>query len=184
MVDNGWKLDGYAPYDSFLSEWMSLNSTDYPGAADPALENDEGMAYSCVMMLANAYANFIRNAKESPSYTSSDDLITQLMAGHNTSEIHVNELYQTNPYIGPSGPITLSKNGDRTSGFYNLMTIKNATSDVFATVYGTNYTEIKKPYFKEGYSFPNDASPWTSKLSIFCKLYTCYSIRHLPNPPL
>ncbi|KAF8953709.1 hypothetical protein BGZ46_003157, partial [Entomortierella lignicola] len=55
MVDNGWNLQGYPPYDQFLAQWMSLNSTEYPGAADPALVNNEAMAYSCVLMLANAY---------------------------------------------------------------------------------------------------------------------------------
>jgi len=33
----------------------------YPGAGDPELDNNEGMAYSCVMMLAQAYGrvNFL-----------------------------------------------------------------------------------------------------------------------------
>lgn len=25
MVDNGWELNGYEPFDRFLSEWMTLN---------------------------------------------------------------------------------------------------------------------------------------------------------------
>lgn len=25
MVDNGWELSGYAPYDNFLSKWLQLN---------------------------------------------------------------------------------------------------------------------------------------------------------------
>jgi len=25
MVDNGWELSGYEPYETFLSEWMTLS---------------------------------------------------------------------------------------------------------------------------------------------------------------
>ncbi|KAF9344562.1 hypothetical protein BGX26_004227, partial [Mortierella sp. AD094] len=128
----------------------------YPGSASPVLENNEAMAYSCVLMLANAYGDFIRR-----SSAPSEELIDHIMAGYNTSEIHVSELYRTNPYDGPSGPITLDQNGDRKTRCYNSMSIKNATSVVFAKVIGDNYTSVSRPYFKEGYnSLPRDAPPW------------------------
>lgn len=27
MIDNGYELPGYAPYDDFLKRWLSLNTT-------------------------------------------------------------------------------------------------------------------------------------------------------------
>ncbi|KAF9200341.1 hypothetical protein BGZ49_009434 [Haplosporangium sp. Z 27] len=40
------------------------------------------------------------------------------------------------------------------------MSLKNATSIVFATVVGTEYTPVASQYFKENYSLPVDAPPW------------------------
>lgn len=40
--------------DSYYLWAVSVNR--YPGTGDPELRNNEGMAYSCIMMLAEVYA--------------------------------------------------------------------------------------------------------------------------------
>ncbi|KAG0326636.1 hypothetical protein BG000_001292 [Podila horticola] len=123
MVDNGWELNGYEPFDRFLSEWMTLNPQDYPGAADPELDNNEGMAYSCVMMLAQAYGRFVNNTIPADEHSERRELLLQgLMDGEHTEEIMMQKYYGNTTYRGPSGPITLDHNGDRKEG---SLTIKN-----------------------------------------------------------
>jgi len=40
----------------------------------------------------------------------------------------------------------------------------NGSAVKFGTIFSGNYTLLKRPYFKDGYSFPNDAPPWASTL--------------------
>ncbi|KAF8985974.1 hypothetical protein BGZ52_009706 [Haplosporangium bisporale] len=117
MVDNGWELSGYEPFETFLSEWMALNPQDYPGAGDPELDNYEGMAYSCVMMLAQAYGQLVNNSIPAGEISERRDLFLQeLMVGEHTEEIKMVNYFCNTTYRGPSGPITLDQNGDRKEG--------------------------------------------------------------------
>ncbi|KAF8932030.1 hypothetical protein BGZ58_007279 [Dissophora ornata] len=63
MVENGWDLKGYEPYENFLAVWMQLDPSDYPGAADPVLGHSEAEVYSCVMMMANVYGDRVESAE-------------------------------------------------------------------------------------------------------------------------
>ncbi|KAF9315313.1 hypothetical protein BGZ91_005818, partial [Linnemannia elongata] len=162
MVDNGWELSGYAPYEEFLSKWLRLNPIDYPGAGDANLENNEGMAYSCVMMLANAYRNLIEKAVPNPADRNAQNpLIQEIIAGDHTADVKVSGVYSQKAYRGPSGPITLDQNGDRKEGYYVAFSLQEGHSVPFGITFSGNYTFIRKPYFKNGHPEPpNDAPPW------------------------
>ncbi|KAG0377492.1 hypothetical protein BGX24_005990 [Mortierella sp. AD032] len=124
MVDNGWELSGYAPYEEFLSKWLRLNPIEYPGAGDANLENNEGMAYSCVMMLAYAYRDLIEQAIPDPAMrTRQTPLIRDIIAGDHAADVKVSKFYAQKAYRGPSGPITLDQNGDRKEGNVFFFTI-------------------------------------------------------------
>ncbi|KAF9100596.1 hypothetical protein BGX27_000323 [Mortierella sp. AM989] len=117
MVDNGWSLPGYKPYEDFLHKWSNLDPKDYPGAGISTLENNEGMTYSCVMMMANAYGNFVRRNIPNPEDRApANPLIRSLLEGDYTDSIDVTGAYQEVPYEGPNGPILLDSNGDRHGG--------------------------------------------------------------------
>ncbi|KAG9071059.1 hypothetical protein KI688_008602 [Linnemannia hyalina] len=160
MIDNGWELSGYAPYDEFLSKWLRLNPLDYPGAGNPNLENNEGMAYSCVMMLANAYRDLIEKAVPDPANRNAQNpLIQQIIAGDHAA--NVNGFYNQTTYRGPSGPITLDQNGDRKEGYFMTFSMQDGHSVLFATSFIGNYTFIREPHFKDGHPKPpSDAPPW------------------------
>ncbi|KAF9546684.1 hypothetical protein EC957_009444 [Mortierella hygrophila] len=160
MVDNGWELSGYAPYHEFLSKWLRLNPLDYPGAGNPNLENNEGMAYSCVMMLANAYRDLIEKAIPDPAHRNAQNpLIQRIIAGDQA--VNVNGVYNQKTYTGPSGPITLDQNGDRREGYYMTFSMQDGHSVLFGTSFIGNYTFVREPLFKDGQPTPpSDAPPW------------------------
>ncbi|KAG0234113.1 Taste receptor type 1 member 3 [Mortierella sp. GBA43] len=108
MVDNGWNMHDYEPY---------------PEAADPVLDDNEGMAYSCVMMLALGYAHLIKAAIPNPeNRVPTNSMIREVIAGAHTKNVDIVGLFMNKSYNGPNGPINLDENGDRTDG--SLM-IKN-----------------------------------------------------------
>ncbi|KAF9436111.1 hypothetical protein BGZ76_004788 [Entomortierella beljakovae] len=161
MIDNSWDLAGYAPYDEFHAEWMSLDPVDYPGAADPEIQYNEAMAYSCVMMLAITYGDYVREAEING--TLDNALREQIIAGDKTSETSVIDHFQDKHYIGPSGEITLNEDGDREAGIYSSLFMRNGTSATFAVVTGGNYTQVGPTCFGKNCSAPQpkDAPPWT-----------------------
>jgi hypothetical protein len=95
----------------------SFSSPSYPGAGDPNLENNEGMAYSCVMMLAYAYRDLIEQDIPNPADRNAQaPLVQDIIAGNRARDLKVSKIYSQKAYRGPSGPITLDKNGDRKEG--------------------------------------------------------------------
>ncbi|KAG0017246.1 hypothetical protein BGZ82_000811, partial [Podila clonocystis] len=162
MVDNGWELNGYEPFEKFLSEWMTLNPRDYPGAADPELDNNEGMAYSCVMMLAQAYGRLVNDTIPAEEHSERRELLLEgLMDGEHTEEIRMENYFGNTTYRGPSGPITLDHNGDRKEGYYVALSMRDGRSIAFGLIFSGNFSSIRIPHFKDGYPrFPSDAPPW------------------------
>ncbi|KAG0263745.1 hypothetical protein BG011_008174 [Mortierella polycephala] len=164
IIDNAWNLTSYGPFDSFQHQWMQLNSTEYPGAGDPVLDNNEAMAYSCVMMLAHAYGNYIRSSiQNGTQFAPGDKLYEDVISGHHPGVVRVPTYFEKTPYRGPSGPILLDANGDRNTAYYNIMSLQNGIDVPFAVSVGPNYTELQRPPFKDGYRLPRDAPPWAMK---------------------
>ncbi|KAG0287473.1 hypothetical protein BGZ96_008590 [Linnemannia gamsii] len=163
MIDNDFNLTGYPAYDKFMAEWMALDVNDYPGAAHEVVNSNEAMAYSCVMMIANAYGDLVRRTIGNNA-SISDPYLREIMAGDHTHDIHVSTFYSNEPYIGPSGRIMLDSNGDRLEGPYHALSLQNGESVPFALIFGSNYTSLMPPPFKSTRSrLPYDAPTWVIK---------------------
>ncbi|KAF9331878.1 hypothetical protein BG006_005252 [Podila minutissima] len=162
MVDNGWELNGYEPFENFLSEWTTLNLTDYPGAGDPELNNNEGMAYSCVMMLAQAYGRLVNDTIPADEHSERRELfLRNLKEGEHTEEIRMQNYFSNTTYSGPSGPITLDQNGDRKEGYFIALNMRDGRSVTFGIIFSGNFSSIRIPHFKDGHPwYPRDAPPW------------------------
>ncbi|KAF9958840.1 hypothetical protein BGZ72_010822 [Mortierella alpina] len=162
MLDNVWDLHGYEPFESFVSRWQRLNVTEYPGAGDHEIENDEGMAYSCVMMLAHVCRELVRHKlAHKPSLQTDQEVLREVMSGYHTGDIQVTKYFQTRTYEGPSGPITLNQNGDRKYGLYNAFSLQEGKSIPFAYITGDKYVVLRDPPFKKSHpTLPKDAPPW------------------------
>ncbi|KAG0241185.1 hypothetical protein BGW41_006178 [Actinomortierella wolfii] len=161
MVDNAWDLSGYAPYDDFRDEWMRLNTTEYPGAGDPILHNNEAMAYSCAMMIAHGYGQYMRKKGMLPGGQINEAVRSAIIQGDLTKEIHMNDYFSKTTYMSPSGPITLDVNGDRENGNYVALSLQDGYASTFGVIATSNSSKYTKPFFKDGSTIPpRDAPPW------------------------
>ncbi|KAG0064891.1 hypothetical protein BGZ89_008759 [Linnemannia elongata] len=160
MLDNDYNLTGNPAYDKFMEQWMALDIRDYPGAAHDVINSNEAMAYSCVMMIANAYADLVK--KTIGDHASiNDTFLREIMAGEHTEDVHVSKFYSKKSYNGPSGRVLLDVNGDRQEGPYRVLSLQDGESIPFALIFGSNYTSLMPPPFKTGHKrLPNDAPLW------------------------
>ncbi|KAG0077041.1 hypothetical protein BGZ90_007819 [Linnemannia elongata] len=160
MLDNDYNLTGNPAYDKFMEQWMALDIRDYPGAAHDVINSNEAMAYSCVMMIANAYADLVK--KTIGDHASiNDTFLREIMAGEHTEDVHVSTFYSKKSYNGPSGRVLLDVNGDRQEGPYRVLSLQDGESIPFALIFGSNYTSLMPPPFKTGHKrLPNDAPLW------------------------
>lgn len=160
MLDNDYNLTGNPAYDKFMEQWMALDIRDYPGAAHDVINSNEAMAYSCVMLIANAYADLVK--KTIGDHASiNDTFLREIMAGEHTEDVHVSTFYSKKSYNGPSGRVLLDVNGDRQEGPYRVLSLQDGESIPFALIFGSNYTSLMPPPFKTGHKrLPNDAPLW------------------------
>ncbi|KAI8361312.1 periplasmic binding protein-like I [Mortierella sp. GBAus27b] len=185
MVDNGWNMHDYEPYQAFLRHWLQLDTKVYPEAADPVLDDNEGMAYSCVMMLALGYAHLIKAAIPNPeNRVPTNSMIREVIAGAHTKNVDIVGLFMNKSYNGPNGPINLDENGDRTDGYYTMLTMKKGGYVEFGNSMSGHFKFIREPYFKDGYPrLPYDGPPgivrnprWHNVQGIFVGLVSIIGI--------
>ncbi|KAF9156133.1 hypothetical protein DFQ26_009458 [Actinomortierella ambigua] len=188
MVDNGWNLRGYPPYENFLKEWIHLNTTEYPGAGDATLENNEGLAYSCAMMIAYAYGDVVRRYNmHDGQYNRS--VAEAVIRGDMSGEVVMTDFYMNRAYQSPAGPITLDDKGDRVEGYYIASTLQDGYPHHFGLILANNYSSYTPPVFKDGsLTPPRDAPLWSKirrgttvaasplELSLTVKNYRIYRI--------
>ncbi|KAF9973700.1 hypothetical protein BGZ73_003033 [Actinomortierella ambigua] len=160
MVDNGWNLSGYGPYDDFLREWAHLNTTEYPGAGQSTLENNEALAYSCAMMIAEAYAEVLRRSGM-PGGQPNQTMVQAIIKGDMTGEIVMTNFYKNRSFKSPAGPITLNAKGDRVEGYYVVASLQDGYPHNFGLIMTGNYSTYTRPMFKNGSTIPpHDAPLW------------------------
>ncbi|ORZ27121.1 periplasmic binding protein-like I [Lobosporangium transversale] len=160
MIDNGWDLKGYGPFDNFLSEWQNLDPTEYPLAQDPILVNNEGMAYSCVMMIAQAYGKLIRSTITNPAHRMpTHPFIKSLIGGEHTGKVQVLDIFGNDSYSGPNGPISLDPSGDRKEGYFVFSSMRKGVSVQFAKHFFGDLILSSLPFFKDGYPNLLDDTP-------------------------
>ncbi|KAI8071012.1 periplasmic binding protein-like I [Gongronella butleri] len=115
MFDYWFSLNGYAPFDDFARQWAALNVSSYPMAGTSSVFSNEGLAYSCMMMMANGYKRMLDASQNRTG------ALYSLTAG-DRHEYMVPDAFNTG-YIGPNGPMTLDSNGDLSQGnflIYNM----------------------------------------------------------------
>ncbi|KAF9952264.1 hypothetical protein BGZ70_000666 [Mortierella alpina] len=158
MIDIGWDLRDYKPFQDFRSRWSKLDPKEYPGGGTTALNNDEGMAYSCVLMLANAYGELVkRTLPDSKDHVPDNSFIREVVSGDHTDSICMSETYRNSTYEGPAGPISLDKNGDRKDGFYVAQSMDDGKPVQFGFFMRGNFTFTSMPFKNT----PSDAPRWT-----------------------
>ncbi|KAF9575125.1 hypothetical protein EC968_004351 [Mortierella alpina] len=130
----------------------------YPGGGTAELDNDEGMAYSCVLMLANAYGELVKSAlPDSKDHVPEHPFIREVVAGDRADSIRMSEMYRNSSYEGPAGPISLDMNGDRKDGFYVAQSMDDGKPVQFGFFIRGNFTATKMPFPYP----PSDAPRWT-----------------------
>ncbi|KAF9586414.1 hypothetical protein BGW38_005354 [Lunasporangiospora selenospora] len=143
MIDNGWILDGYAPYETFKKKWMSLNTTDWipnPSERTPA----NPIIQDIISGLRT------KDVRVSQLY---DDVPYESPAGPIT--------------LDSNGDV---EEGDLCLGFsslYDAYCFQGGLPIRFATVLSNNYTQLTPTPFKKGYPLPDDAPPWAAQRSVY-----------------
>ncbi|KAG0270591.1 hypothetical protein BGZ95_001630 [Linnemannia exigua] len=143
-----------------------LREMSYPGAGDPVLNRNEALAYSCAMMIANVYADLIKQTIGEHA-TLNDPYLREVLDGDHTDDVHVATFYREKPYVGPSGKILLDEMGDRQNGAYQAFSLQDGTSVPFALIFGSNYTKLKPAPFKSNHKrLPLDTPPGATRTFI------------------
>ncbi|OZJ06828.1 hypothetical protein BZG36_00060 [Bifiguratus adelaidae] len=117
MFDNLLALDGFPPYETFIDEWAQLDPQDYPFAGMRSITTNEGLAYSCMMVMARGFRAAIANA------TDAAVALRRLASGQLGSKL-LPQAFNTG-YVGPEGPMTFDANGDVTSGNFVIYNVQN-----------------------------------------------------------
>ncbi|KAG0043369.1 hypothetical protein BGZ83_011483, partial [Gryganskiella cystojenkinii] len=161
MLGDGVGMPGYEPYEKFKEEWMSLNQTEYPSSGTDITDTNEPMAYSCVIMLAEMYAQLIQQNITDPNDISpTSPYIKELKNGLHTEKTLATDFYRNKTYRGPAGPVSLDRNGDRRTGNYDILSYQHGVSVKVAEFVSGQYVTLMQMPFKDHQGLPDDSSPW------------------------
>ncbi|KAG0370591.1 hypothetical protein BGZ54_005496 [Gamsiella multidivaricata] len=150
MFDNLLKLNGYPPYERFLDKWEALDPNQYPYAGQRDISSNEPQAYSCMMVMANAFANAIKG-----NWTA----LHLLAAGKMGPELRPVDM-NTN-YTGPGGPMVISESGDVVYGNFILYNFQDGEVVSIGTSYSGVFSLLSAPiYFDGTYDTPADSVPF------------------------
>ncbi|KAL1924849.1 uncharacterized protein VTP21DRAFT_4503 [Calcarisporiella thermophila] len=156
LFDSLLKLDGYPPYEAFLDKWAALDPREYPFAGQRDIGSNEGLAYSCMMVMARGFANAIRN---SVSATVTQAQALQLLARGRMGDKLLPPAFNTG-YVGPEGPITINENGDLAQGNFMIFNIQRGTVVPVAKFVFGNLSIVNAPmYIGDRMQPPSDIPP-------------------------
>ncbi|KAF9141012.1 hypothetical protein BGX30_005623 [Mortierella sp. GBA39] len=149
MFDNLLKLHGYRPYEEWLDKWAALDPADYPYAGQRDISSNEVQAYSCMMVMANAFAKAVGNNLTTLHLLEAGRLGNQLRPlGMNTN------------YTGPGGPMVFDENGDVVYGNFILSNFQNGNIVPIGTYYSGVFNLSSEPmYFDGTHNTPADSAP-------------------------
>ncbi|KAF9215188.1 Phosphoacetylglucosamine Mutase [Podila verticillata] len=151
MFDNMLKLHGYPPYEDFLDKWSEMNPAEYPYSGSRDISSNEAQAYSCMMVLANGFANAVKG-----NWTALH-LLASGRLGAKLRPINMN----TN-YTGPGGPMLFDDYGDVVYGNFILYNYQNGRALAVGTSYSGVFNVSSPPmYFDGTYIAPSDSAPLT-----------------------
>ncbi|KAF9395883.1 hypothetical protein BGX21_009739 [Mortierella sp. AD011] len=149
MFDNMLRLHGYPPYEAFLDRWAALDPTEYPYAGKRDISSNEAQAYSCMMVMANGFANAVKGNSTALRMLASGKL------GPKLTPLNMN----TN-YTGPGGPMAFGEDGDVVYGNFILYNFQNGRVVEIGTSYSGFLTLSSSPMYYDGtYNAPSDTAP-------------------------
>ncbi|KAG0166385.1 hypothetical protein DFQ30_007244 [Apophysomyces sp. BC1015] len=108
MFDTWLSLYDYPPFEAFLDEWSALDPKTYPFAGSRKISTNEGLAYSCMMVMADGFRQAVSN------YTNHTNALNQLALGELGHSL-TPPAFNTG-YVGPEGPMVFDSNGDLMDG--------------------------------------------------------------------
>ncbi|KAI9310743.1 periplasmic binding protein-like I [Dichotomocladium elegans] len=122
MFDNWLSLDGYPPYEAFLDSWSALDPMAYPYAGHRNISTNEGLAYSCMMVMAEGFSQAVANT------TNHTQGLLELKSG-DLGQYLIPPAFNVG-YVGPEGPMVFDSNGDVTKGNYQIYNLQRGSSVV------------------------------------------------------
>ncbi|CEP13767.1 hypothetical protein [Parasitella parasitica] len=140
------ELPGYPPFDAFMDKWSHLDPAIYPYGGRNNISSNEGMAYSCMMVMASGFNQTINNA--SMPFSSKSDALRKLASGQ-LGQYLLPSAFNTS-YVGPEGPVVLDQNGDLTSGNFKLFNLQNGSQIEIGTIIGGNMNLTSLPIYHDG----------------------------------
>ncbi|KAF9435128.1 hypothetical protein BGZ76_006857 [Entomortierella beljakovae] len=150
MFDSMLRLHGYPPYEQFLDKWAALNPLEYPYAGQREISSNEAQAYSCMMVLANGFANAVKG-----NWTA----LHLLANGKLGSKLRPMDM--NTGYIGPGGPMVFDDVGDAVYGNFILYNFQNGHVAEIGTSYsGTLNVSSPPMYFDGTHNAPSDTAPY------------------------
>ncbi|KAI8600355.1 7 transmembrane sweet-taste receptor of 3 GCPR-domain-containing protein [Dissophora ornata] len=149
MFDNMLRLHGYPPYEEFLDRWAALDPAEYPYAGERDISSNEAQAYSCMMVLANGFANAAKGNGTALHQLAEGKL------GYMLKPLDMN----TN-YTGPGGPMVFDETGDVIDSNFILYNFQNGRMVDIGTSYSGVFNLSAPPvYFDGTYKTPSDTAP-------------------------
>ncbi|RCH79704.1 hypothetical protein CU098_002931, partial [Rhizopus stolonifer] len=140
------QLSGYEPYDIFHEKWANLDPRIYPYGGQTNISSNEGMAYSCMMVMAEGFNQTIYN---STIHATNTTVILKSLASGELGEFLGPSTFNTS-FLGPIGPVVLDQNGDLATGNFKIYNIQNGIqTDIGRTIAGDlNLTSL--PIYHDG----------------------------------
>ncbi|KAI8376579.1 uncharacterized protein BYT42DRAFT_534211 [Radiomyces spectabilis] len=135
-------LPGYPPYDQFLEKWLKLNPSLYPYGGQRNISSNEGLAYSCMMVMAQGFNQVLRNASHP------DRALDELAAGK-LGEFMTPATFNTS-FEGPTGPIVLDQNGDTMNGNFRVFNLQNGFQVEIGNILAGTLNLTALPMFHDG----------------------------------
>ncbi|KAF9187690.1 hypothetical protein BGZ51_001137 [Haplosporangium sp. Z 767] len=149
MFDNMLRLHGYRPYEEFLDKWEALDPLEYPYAGERDISSNEAQAYSCMMVMANGFANAVKG-----NWTA----LRMLSVGKLGPKL--GPLAMNTNYTGPGGPMAFDEDGDVVYGNFILYNFQNGRVVSIGTSYSGVFNLSSPPmYFDGTYTTPSDSAP-------------------------
>ncbi|CDS09047.1 hypothetical protein LRAMOSA10407 [Lichtheimia ramosa] len=151
MFDNWLSMTGYPPFEAFLDSWSSLNASAYPYAGQRSIKTNEGLAYSCMMVMAEGFSHAIANMT---NHTSG---LEQLRQG-DLGQYMLPQTFNVG-YVGPEGPMVFDSNGDVAKANYLIYNVQGGHSVVVGQSMEGHIQITNKLMYHDGTSNPPPDSP-------------------------
>ncbi|KAI8376578.1 uncharacterized protein BYT42DRAFT_605670 [Radiomyces spectabilis] len=144
--DNWLFLYDYPPFEAFLDDWSRLSPVAYPFAGRRNISTNEGLAYSCMMVMAQGFRNTISHIG---NYTYGLEQLATGGLGDSLTPPAFNV-----GYVGPEGPMTYDSNGDLTAGNYIVYNFQHGIRQTIGTSMAGRLNLTGTPMYHDGTSKP------------------------------